>query len=372
MIATKILIVEDEIIIAEDIAAYLEKVGYRIVNIVASGREAIAAAHTQRPDLVLMDIMLRGKMDGVEAAQKIHQELKVPVVYLTANADETTLERAKATNPFGYVLKPFQEKELRVAIEIALSRHQAEVAVQKALDTAKIRCQQAEANNELKCQYFSMASHEFRTPLAVIKTSTEMLQHYDQQLSPEKKQSSLQRIRVATESMSQLLEDVLVLGRVECGKMDFAPASLDVVEFCQEILEAFRFSMGDQHTFSFVTSHSALNVCLDAKLIWHVLNNLLSNAIKYSPAGSTITLGLETQDTTICLHVKDQGIGIPASDRATLFEPFRRATNVGSIHGTGLGLAIAKRAIELHNGSITVESQVGQGTTFCIALPIST
>ncbi len=120
MYRCEILVVEDEGIVARDIQATLERLGYSISGTAASGAEAINMARYNHPDLVLMDIVLKGPIDGIEAAQKIHDELDIPVIYLTAYADEETVERAKLTEPFGYVLKPFEERDLYTVVEMAL------------------------------------------------------------------------------------------------------------------------------------------------------------------------------------------------------------------------------------------------------------
>ncbi|MGD1992020.1 MAG: ATP-binding protein [Anaerolineae bacterium] len=129
---TEILIVEDESIVAEDVRHTLERLGYAVTATALTGEQAIEEAVTSRPDLVLMDIKLRGEMDGVEAAEQINARLDVPVVYLTAYADDETLERAKITEPFGYILKPFEERELHSAIEIALYKHSMERALRES------------------------------------------------------------------------------------------------------------------------------------------------------------------------------------------------------------------------------------------------
>jgi len=126
MTQTRILVVEDESIVALDIQDRLESLGYEVPATVASGEKAIEQAGALRPDLVLMDIHLQGQMDGVEAADQIRRRFRIPVIYLTANADHPTVERAKVTEPFGYVIKPFEERELHTSIEIALYKHQAE------------------------------------------------------------------------------------------------------------------------------------------------------------------------------------------------------------------------------------------------------
>lgn len=124
---SKILIVEDEILAAENIAKHLRKQGYEVSGIVPSGEEAIAKSTDLRPNLVLMDISLQGAIDGIAAATQIGNQLQIPVVYMTAYADNTTLERAKSTNPYGYLVKPFKPNDLRVSIEIALQKYRTEV-----------------------------------------------------------------------------------------------------------------------------------------------------------------------------------------------------------------------------------------------------
>lgn len=122
----QILIVEDEIIVAEEIRRSLQKLGYAVTSVVSSGEKAIEESETNPPDLVLMDIVLKGEMDGIEAAGQIHRRFNIPVVYLTAYSDEEIMERAKITEPFGYILKPYNERELHVNIEIALYKHNIE------------------------------------------------------------------------------------------------------------------------------------------------------------------------------------------------------------------------------------------------------
>jgi CheY-like chemotaxis protein len=120
------LIFEDETLIAEELVERLERFGFSVIAAVDSAEEGIPIATSQRPDLILMDVRLKGKKDGVQAAAEIRQEVDIPVIFLTAYSDRNTLERAKQTNPYGFVLKPFHERELQVTIELALHRHAME------------------------------------------------------------------------------------------------------------------------------------------------------------------------------------------------------------------------------------------------------
>jgi PAS domain S-box-containing protein len=232
--------------------------------------------------------------------------------------------------------------------------------------------------NELKTRFVSMVSHEFRNPLSSIVISTRLLETYSDQVTAEKRRDYLARIRAAAKQMTDLLEHVLVIGRVESGKLDFSPKPLDLDALCRELVEDCQLSAGNLHIISFVKQHPqddtffqrGMCPCLDEKLLWHILSNLLSNAIKYSPQGGTVHLVLFYQKDAVIVQVKDEGIGIPPADQLQLFESFHRARNVGKIPGTGLGLAIVKKAVDLHGGTISVHSEVGVGTTFTVRLPV--
>jgi CheY-like chemotaxis protein len=118
-----IMVVEDEVIVAMDIKTRLERVGYRVQAVVSSGDKVLAKAEEVRPDLIVMDILLEGAMDGVSAAEAVRERLAIPVVFLTAHADSMTVRRAKQTFPYGYILKPFEERQLLVTVEMALAHH---------------------------------------------------------------------------------------------------------------------------------------------------------------------------------------------------------------------------------------------------------
>lgn len=365
-----ILIVEDERIIARDIATQLKHLGYTVVGMVDSGADAIASAAATKPDLILMDIVLQGDIDGIEAAQQIQSQFGIPVVYLTAYADRHTLERAKITEPFGYILKPFNESALNSTIEMALGRAQAEAKIVRNLQIAEELRKRAEELSDLRSRYIAMTAHEFRNPLTTIQMSTELLYHYSDRLPLERKETHLKRIKSAIKHMTQLLEDTLILGQAEQGTITCQRSLFNLEKFCEEIVEEMKLGLPPDLHLQFVTDSQCQSACMDIKLLRHILTNLLSNAIKYSPKGGTVYLTIKCGQGMAIFHIKDEGIGIPEEDRNKLFTNFYRATNVGAIPGTGLGLSIVKRCVDVQGGNITVESQVGIGTTFTIKLPL--
>lgn len=252
--------------------------------------------------------------------------------------------------------------QLELRIHLALAK-QAEQEIHKSLEKEK-------ELGQLKSRFISMASHEFRTPLTTIQGSVDLLELYDHKLSPEKKLIHLHRIRSNVQNMAQMLDDVLVIGKAEAGKLEFQPAMLDLEHYCRSLVEEMQLSVGERYNIAFTNVGEYTDAYLDEKLLWHILSNLLSNAIKYSPLGGTINFELACGEQDVVFQIKDTGIGIPPEDQKRLFEPFHRAKNVGKVSGTGLGMAIVKRSVEIHGGQITVVSEVDVGTTFTVTLPL--
>ncbi|KAF3886211.1 MULTISPECIES: sensor histidine kinase [Nostocales] len=215
----------------------------------------------------------------------------------------------------------------------------------------------------------SMICHEFRSSLNVISFSTSLLKRHHHNWSEEKTLQYFQRLQTTVEQLGQLMDELLTIERAEAGKLEFEPTSVNLISFCHDILTQMNLSENSQNAINFVIQGDSKAVCIDKKLLQPVLTNLLSNAIKYSPNGSTVDMILSYLDEEVIFTIKDRGIGIPKADRQRLFEPFHRGGNVGDKPGTGLGLAIVKKFVDIHGGEIIIESEVGVGTTFTIALP---
>ena len=207
----KILIVEDELIAATNIARNLTKRGYQVTAKVNSGEKALKEVERELPDLVLMDIMLRGKLDGIETASQIRQQYRIPIVYITAYADRATLDRAKQTEPYGYLVKPFKSEDISTTVEMALQKRQGEKKIEEQLETVT-------KLNELKSETLAIASHDLRTPLSTILCSVELLKNYSDRLSFDKKNKHFDRIKFSVENMTELLEDLLSLDRLETDR----------------------------------------------------------------------------------------------------------------------------------------------------------
>ncbi|CAN1209440.1 hypothetical protein TUMEXPCC7403_04400 [Tumidithrix helvetica PCC 7403] len=365
MSATKVLIVEDESIIALDIEDILSSLGYLVLGTVESGTEAIVQAEATRPDLILMDINLKGSVDGVEAAKEIQSRFQIPVVYLTAFGDDATLKRTASTEPYGYILKPIKANDINATLKMALSRHCAE---KRILDVALQ--QQAQGLLDLHTLYTGTVAHELRAQLAAVQLSSDILKFHYQQISEARKAKCFLRIQAAIQNMTILLDELIVFSQNNYSDIQCQPVNLDIVSFCEELIEEVKLISPPHISIELANNLANPLIKFDPKLLRHILVNLLSNAVKYSPQGGAIGLTLDRQDRQLSLQVKDLGIGIPLEYLSKMFQMFQRAANVGDIKGTGIGLVIVKQFVDAHGGQIEVESVVGQGTTFTVTLPI--
>ncbi|MBL1209535.1 ATP-binding protein [Geminocystis sp. GBBB08] len=357
----QILIVEDELIAAESLALDLEKLGYQICGIVNSGEKAIKKVKQCQPNLILMDIMLKGKMDGITAAQIIYDQYKIPIIYLSAYADNDTLNRTKSTSVYGYLVKPYKIVDVRTTILIALSKFEEDR--QREIDLS------AEKKlNQIKTQALATASHDLRTPLTNILGYTELIRDYGDIITPEKKERYFNFIKSAVVKMTDSLEDLLLISKAEEGKITLYPQQFNIVEYLSIIVDEYN-NLTEDHELKLYTNQDNYQVYLDKKILNHILNNLISNAIKYSPEGGKIMLRINCQAKQFVLEIEDKGIGMPENYKAKLFTLFERADNVGKIKGNGLGLSIVKKAVDLQGGKIELESKENEGTKFIITIP---
>lgn len=222
---------------------------------------------------------------------------------------------------------------------------------------------------EMKSRFTSLVSHEFRTPLGVIGSSAQILDRYLARLDDEERAEHLANIRDSVKRMAAMMEEMLVLSRVDSGRMEFKPECIALGDFCRRLLDELHSAHGCSTAFE-VMPDAEVPALADETLLRHILTNLLTNAHKYSPPGAPVHLTLARANGDAVFTVRDEGIGIPEADQARLFEAFHRASNVCHISGTGLGLVLVRRCCELHGGGVKVTSREGAGTTFTVRLPV--
>lgn len=252
---------------------------------------------------------------------------------------------------------------LQAMVEDITERKRAEEELHRALAREK-------ELSQLKSSFVSTVSHEFRTPLGIILSSAQILRDYFDRLGPEERQEQLESISANTRRMANLMEEVLVLSRVESGRPVSEPPVLDLEGLCRRLVVEVRAGLPRSAEVRLEVAPACREARADESLLRHIVINLLSNALKYSPSDRPVEIRVERAGAEAVLRVRDRGIGIPESDREWLFTAFHRGRNVGDRPGSGLGLTIVRRCVELHGGRMSLESEVGRGTEATVWLPL--
>jgi PAS domain S-box-containing protein len=240
---------------------------------------------------------------------------------------------------------------------------EAEEALKKALAREK-------ELSEIQARFVSMASHEFRTPMATILSSAELVERFRHRWNDEQTLKHLRRIQSSVQSMTKLLENVLLIGKAEAGRLFFCAEEMDLTQFSRELVEEIWIGLGEQRRIKVTLPQQALMAQADSELIRSLLSNLLTNAAKYSSSNSLVSFSLKKEGERAIFCIEDEGIGIPEADLQHVASPFHRAANAETIPGTGLGLSIAHRAVDLHGGTLRIYSTEGEGTRVVVTLPL--
>lgn len=238
-------------------------------------------------------------------------------------------------------------------------------------ETAEARQRQmAQINelNELKLEFFSMLSHEFRTPLSLITGSAQLLKESLKSVMEPSKLKNLSRIQTSAKLMNQQLNDLLMVARADAGKMEFKTTSLEMQTFCLNLIEDFQTFSDAPRVIQFSKRGQSSYAMVDEKLLYSILSNLLSNALKYSDPQGVVYFMMICEPHAVTFEIRDEGIGISLEDQHNLYNLFSRGKNAQETPGSGLGLAVVKRCVDLHQGKILVESQVGVGTKVIVKL----
>jgi PAS domain S-box-containing protein len=270
------------------------------------------------------------------------------------------------------VIRDPQTKSAREYAAVArdISQRKQMEAILLEQERLRFELQKEQELNEVKSNLMRTISHEFRTPLTLIVTATDFLDTYIERLSIERRKERLQAIRVQVKHMSDMLDDISFVVQGTLHHMIARPSRLNLEAYCRTVLEEIQMAVGKDHQFIFTTDGQLQSGIADKALIVRIMGNLVSNAVKYSPENSVITVMLYRSADDAILQVSDQGIGIDEDEQKHIFEPFYRGSSViDSVGGTGLGLSIVKDCVDLHHGTIRVESAPGKGATFIVGLP---
>lgn len=365
-----ILIVDDTPNNLHLLSSMLEEQGYE-VRCANSGAIALKAVAMEHPDIILLDINMPN-INGYQVCEQLKRDQhtqEIPVIFLSALSETIDKVRAFRVGAVDYITKPFQVEEVLARIENQLSLRRMQIELQQAKAKALKALEQEQELNRLKSEFVSMISHDFRNPLTSIQGFAGLLECGGETPAPETINRYINKINTAVDNLLSLLDDILLIGSMEVGKMQYKTVSVNLQEFCHELIDTLKYSLGDQNQICFTCLGDSTQAEMDLIILQRILNNLLSNAIKYSHPGEPVYLDLECQNHMTIFQVRDQGMGIPLENQPYLFEAFYRSSNVGDIKGTGLGLAVVKKCVEVHQGRILLESKEQIGTKITVYLP---
>ncbi|OQY25799.1 MAG: hypothetical protein B6I34_01520 [Anaerolineaceae bacterium 4572_32.1] len=362
-----ILVVEDNPTMAEGICDVLEMEDYNVAY-TRNGVEGLARLKQGGIDLILADIMMP-VMDGYEFYRQVRENLEwtaIPFIFLTAKGQKEEVRMGKRLGADDYLTKPFDPADLIVAVESKLHRaKEMEQATEQELGT-------------LKQNILSALSHEFRTPLTYIRGYTDLLMEEDPVSQPEIFKDFLARIQLGSQRIHKLVEDFIMLVSLETGEVAYSISEGGMVMDILPTIRAEVHSFQEKAANKKVTWHTDWptklpQVFVNARMISNALNRLLDNAVKFlPPEGGEIWVSTATVNRQVQISIRDTGIGIPAQEHERIFERFYQVNReLYEQQGVGLGLAIAQDIVELHGGSLKVESEPDQGSTFSIFLPIA-
>ena len=374
---TRLMLVEDERVVAMNLSQRLGMLGYDVHAVASSGAEALERASQAWPDVVLMDIRIDGNIDGIETAEQLNSIRPVPVVYLTAHSDEATLARARGSRPFGYLLKPFSEREMHATIQMALARFEAQETLRASRDEVRrladeLDLRVRERTRELEeiledHRGFSHAvAHDLRSPLQSI-SGLALLLLRDRSLGlPEQALARLTRIKETVNHMDRMIAGLLSLSRIT--REPFARRDVDLAMFARETARGLA-ERDPQRVVDLVIAPAAMAKA-DPHAAEVAIENLVQNAWKFTSTRdrARVEFGVRRFPDEKVFHVTDDGVGFDMAVATKLFQPFSRLDNSRGFEGSGIGLATVRRIVERHGGRIWAESAPGRGTTVYFTL----
>jgi len=363
----KLLIVEDDWFIANDTKTIVENLGYEVTGILPSGEEAVKIVEINPPDLILMDIMLKGQINGIDAVKQINTKCNIPIIYVTAFADKDLLDRIKITGPYGYLTKPFKEAELHIAIEIALYKQKMEERFRNA--------QKMESIGTLT----GGIAHDFNNILGIIMGNAELALEDVPKSNPA--YSSLEEIMKASSRAANIVKQLLSFNRKTDQKMkpiQIGPVIKDILWFLRSTIPGLidmkqEILLTNEVIFADATqiSRIMMNLCLNASQAMEQSGGELSVAAEkmFLDDRSARDYPDSKSGYYISIIVKDTGPGIEPEIIGRIFDPYFTTRKIGK--GSGMGLAVVHGIVKNHCGVITVDSSPGKGAKFSIFFPLT-
>ncbi len=362
-----ILIVEDEAILAADLRHIIERMGHTCSGTAASCEAALRQIAESPPDIVLMDINIQGPLDGIETAHLMRKAgAELPVIFLTSYLDSETVLRAREDEPFGYLLKPYDEVLIGITIEMALHRHKAEMERARMRRELERTQGELERSNESLAHFAYVASHDLQEPLRVIVSYLQIIQRRYKGKLDDQGDQYISYAADGAARLQTLIRDLLAFSKATTKGANHV--LVDMQESVARAMEYLKIAIAEKRAEILCDPLPVLPGNLP--LLAQLLQNLLSNAIKFcDDEVPRVRISAHQEGEEWIFSVKDNGIGIEPQYRDQIFVIFKRLHSREHYPGTGIGLALCKRIVEHHGGRIWVESEPGNGASFHFTLP---
>ena len=356
-----ILVVDDEDLLRMNMRAFLEDLGYRVVE-AARGMEALETSRLQAPDLILLDVNMPG-MDGFETCGRLKEDpatAEIPVLFLSAILGAEDKVKAFRTGAVDYVTKPFQLEEVEARIGLHLELHRQRRKLRQQND-ALLRLE------SLRDTLIHMIAHDMRSPLTIIIGTLDLLATGLEGQDP-RLLGQVERARTTAERLTSMITTMLDMSRLESGEMPLHRKACDLAEIARGMLQSVSSLQAQRRIW--VTSPESVRAAVDPEIIGRVLENLLVNAIKFTAADGLIEIRIQRDGGLARVALIDNGPGIAAEHLPRLFEKFGQVGERAQRSGAGLGLAFCRLAVEAHYGKVGVSSEVGKGSEFWFEIPV--
>ena len=364
-----ILIVDDVSANLKILGFILKKEGYK-VRPVPNGTLALQAAEKEKPDLILLDVMMPD-MDGFEVCRRLKEDPKladIPVVFISALNDTNDIVNALKAGGVDFITKPFRAEEVIARVKTHLKLYQQS----RTLQEQSKKLQELVATKD---KFFSIIAHDLRGPLGGFMSLTELLADDSFEITPSEQKKMNLDLYKSSRNLFNLLENLLVWARMQQGQIVFNPVQINLKELVSESIRAMEDAIRKKEIRMTARLTENQNVYADSNMLLSIVRNLISNAIKFTPNGGSVTVSSYfTENNTSVVVVKDTGIGMNSTMTANLFRLNVNNSRPGTEgeQSTGLGLLLCKEFVEKHGGEIWVESVEGSGTSFYFTIPVNT
>lgn len=376
-----ILIVDDTLTNQALLQSVLSRYDYQ-TRMAYNAQEALELVQGEPPDLILLDVMLPD-MDGYALCRafKADEHLQnTPIIFISALHDTNHIIQAFRAGGVDYITKPFKHSEIIARVNTHLEIKRLREQDQRLIDQLSDEIQRREEAEQeafslalererknILSQFIQDTYHAFKTPLSIIGTSLYILKRKfeDPELT-----KMLETISQQSDIIQELVEAMVMMSRLD-GDPVLEQGKADLDQILRGTLLELETQIEEHgHTIDYVMSTEPVIVQGDVSHLMIAFENLITNAVRYTPDGGHIRLEIRREPNQICVFIEDSGIGMSPWQKDQIFDRFYRADEARSTHGFGLGLPIAKRIIELHNGEIRVESELGKGSRFSVMLPL--